>query len=43
VEVGNPFSTTIWAIFPEICLLFLGILVLVLDIELKEERQRSLG
>jgi len=43
VAVGNPFSTTIWAIFPEICLLFLGILVLVLDIELKEERQRSLG
>ncbi len=36
-------SNTIWAIFPEICLVFLGILVLVLDLELKEGWKRYLG
>ncbi len=40
---GNLGSTIIWAILPEICLIFLGVLVLVLDIELKEKHHRSLG
>ena len=35
-------SATIWAIFPEICLVILGAIVLVFDLELKEHR-RLLG
>ncbi len=35
--------STIWPILPEICLVFLGVVVLVLDLELKEEHQRYLG
>lgn len=36
-------SSTIWPILPEVCLVFLGVLVLVLDLELKEVHQSALG